>query len=980
MFLFLFLNELRAIEFCVYISSNKGCDPEATQIHIETTFNQNLLDLSDKIVSSNNITFKFLDSISSQYSSEYFNYLKIPASSTLSLIGVGSPKTIIFNSLFNFLGDINIILENITITEKKTHAILRASSLKMKRTKFEDITVSSSDVHTDIYSLSNVTVMATPKITINCSDSDTKINAKTKFKSDSFQVELNLIGCKGDMVSGCQFHGFRFELVNSESTIQLIPERCTMIIKVELETPNATLKLYKYLSSQTVFQSILTFKPKHELNVVSEYFPAFNEFYDLNIESTHPVNFYSHSDSNLVKFVLHNTNANFYFQQNSSSISEITARNTSISFNFENPNSELVINSINVNNSNVYSNLSSIIKPDKFTFRSSNFRGSYLLPKATTNLNDENATFENVLFNNDTLFSSTDYGKSDGKPFIFFDNLTKENEYNNRLAVMFYQTPGVDKTFNHQFCSKSELLCQVFHNETFVSQNSIKDYKAICVHENDSYCINYNFTQRYSKGCCSSPDLKNIGCNTEAFRPITKLSYDEISEKNLTKTEKFTLFIGDNMSDSLDLSYFTSSLVIDFKTNKKFTLKLSKIKSLTINNGELDLEADKIENCYLQNATITSHKIVKISNLYMDQRSEYNAHCIKADKIFLNEISPKRIICENDSIFVDQFRFTDTSVKITSNMSWNTMLKIRSPACQNLSIDNNQQNSILEIDSVIGDSPSFPVSPGGTVTFINVSGKIPIEFIITNDTQFIIPDIFTIKLPKIDLKKKLDILLDKDVYADEVFISSNNATIGKGKIIAKKATISSKSFLQRGNLVVSDIKVLEDAYALINLHPPEDPFNLEVYFSGAKVPYLLFGDPSKSLKGKITLKNTDTTPINLSRIQGEFNVDLVCISNSSCKNWKLELDVDKNSGLSAKCIKLDNDQVCMNIVKSNKKTWLKYFLITLGIVLFITLIILSVYIYAKMKRRRELKILNKIFDEKSIDTITHPINEDEDDY
>ncbi|EAX97225.1 hypothetical protein TVAG_196680 [Trichomonas vaginalis G3] len=348
-----------------------------------------------------------------------------------------------------------------------------------------------------------------------------------------------------------------------------------------------------------------------------------------------------------------------------------------------------------------------------------------------------------------------------------------------------------------------------------------------------------------------------------------------------------------------------------------------------------------------------------------------------SDNFHLIDCSPKEIKFSDDSIYVDEYKFyKNYTVLIDNNLPWRTNIVLSEQAPGNLKLVNKNPNSVITIESLNSNlTNSLVIEPGCPIAFSNVVGEISIKFKITSPSQFIIPEKFNVKFKSIEILNELDILTGNEIEVDDLKVS-NTEIVPSGSISTQSVLFDSQNYNEVGCFKANVVNTTEDSFFRADLMGTDD-VHIYIPIKSTSIPYMQF--TSNNQKGHIYFvidDNDNYIPHNLTE---EFKILVLNIENSSCKNWKIHVS-QAIKYITARC---DNDYPDMYIFIERvqpAKIWITIVIALCSVIVFISLVFASLYIYAKLKRKMELNYLNRLYEEKSFEAINQSLLPEAEEY
>ncbi|EAY09527.1 hypothetical protein TVAG_102760 [Trichomonas vaginalis G3] len=826
--------------------------------------------------------------------------------------------------------------------------------------------MSVEDISSDLISLKSISNLQASNFKI-IYDSNANINKTTvSLQLDSSQVNIDIINVTGNVSFGAQFQGLKISLEN-DNKIQLNVFKCHVDLNFYMITPHSTLKIWQYFVSQAMLKSFIHFNLVEPTNIIASRFPVHSilnhgispqhvQFY---VHSTNDINYMSEYMSNLVHFDLKNSNANFILA-NLSYLQYLNASNSNITFNNVDKMNFMIF-STKLSNSNIYTGENNVLVMIDLDFYKSNYYGNYYMMR-NFRFTGGFSYFQNVTISE--FISITFAGHSSAMSLQidnFHDGSEKYFNFNIKSSTKYYR---------NIICSKQKNFMQ---KETmkFIDSDTIKFYD-ILYHESENegnYCIDLNRTDdgNYKE------HLKLCFVDSFYFCPDNYIIDDNLQKYHPNESSIVDIYISNQSVHTIDLSDCHQDVRIEWENAEldklDLNIKGTSFKSLKLIGINAYFNNDiNIGTVSLIHSDIYSNFSVSVTEMKFDTYSDFRSTNYTIKGYELLNYSPKNISFENDGIIIDDRRFRRSqTITIDNNLPWITEINLNSQSPGNVFLKNNHPNSVIIIDSRNSSAvESLRIDPCGTVAFRDVAGKIPINFTISSETQFIIPENFSVEFDQIEIMNPLNLLLDNNIKVSNIKISQAGRVIG-GTLNTHDLYLDSSDYLNVGTFSADNINFSENAFARLTYNPDESG-NIIIPFNSSSIPYIEM-DLQESKKGEIEFVATDTQQIAVSSSIKDFKVIVLKLSKSKCKNWKTKISskstFDIGSIIDTSCV-IENKQAVFYLVKKqNMKTWLKIVIIISSVVGFILLVTFSVCVYAKIKRRIELKYLNRIYDEQS---------------
>ncbi|EAY05593.1 hypothetical protein TVAG_300750 [Trichomonas vaginalis G3] len=741
-------------------------------------------------------------------------------------------------------------------------------------------------------------------------------------------------------------------------------------MKINMITPNATLKLCQYFISQTVLDSAIYFILTEPTKIIAENFPG-NSLRKGGLSTQH-VQFYVHAvndiifdsktSQHLIFFDLQNSNVVFNLITESF-IQHLIATDCNITINKEDSDYSALFIFANIKRSNIYTGEGNTAGFIFLNISNSYLYGNYHL-FTDLRYSGSYSYIQNLYIKENSFITFAQAQKNS----LQIDNFIEGTETN----LVFKIRSGSDY-YSNFICSKQKDFFK-YPSLRFPDADSIKVYEVIS-HESEqkgNYCIDLKRVDnnRYKEHLKICIPMNGNNCKSGYINTAT------LEDSYPNESSSVNIFITSNSTKTLDLSECHSDVTIEWieSNSSKLSLDIKGSPFRTLHMIGIDAHFNNDVNSdevILENSNINSKYIFSTLDMKFDQSSSFLNSDYKVEAYELLNYSPKKINFEDDLIQIDEIEFLNKhTVIINNDLPLDTEINLNSQSPSNAILFNSNPLSIIKIDSNIQLShEKMKIFPCGIVVFRNASGKIPINFNISSETQFIIQENSNIEFDSIVINDKLILLPEHDIKVPYVEMRQSGKVIS-GSVRTNNTFIESSNYTNVGDFSSETIEISEYAFAKVS-YSPVGKAKIRIIFSSTSIPYI-YMNYMGSNKGEIEFSPSEDIDISPNIV--DFKVPVLKISNSNCKNWARNFGPNKtNPIIDAICV-MEGNFTVFYIIKTPKfATWMKVLIIASALIGMILIVIGSFIIYAKLKRRKELKYLNKIYEEQSLDSSLNEI-------
>ncbi|EAY10068.1 hypothetical protein TVAG_329550 [Trichomonas vaginalis G3] len=974
MVIFLLFAISNCISCCIYTKSENLCPKDDIKVPIHNYSDWD--DLKRKIENDTVVIFNIADSIVQD--NTFFDTIRLGFSCNFSIVGLNQDTKLKFDALAYYFS-YDITLMNIMIYMNSFH--LSAKDLILINTKFnleKEFLISCNSISSDLTSLPPYLNLQTSKFQIISNSSVENIQSTIEFKSISSNVDIDIINSTENIDFGAVFRGFSI-LLGKDNKIQINPFQCSVNMTINMIAPNRNLILSKYFISRAIHDSSIHFNLIEPTNVYAVNFRSNNfDYYLIDhqnvqfyVHAFNDINFESNIKPNLINFDLVNSNATFEFSNNSY-IQRLDSFNSNITFistQHNNYKVELVYSDIR--KSTIKSSEIVVGLNNGANFSNSYFYGHYVLDGINFRCSGVHSYFQNVeIVNNMTMTFAHPTNNT-----LQIDNFINDSQKNLGFVLKSGST-----YYSNFICS---------HQKDFIKNNRIRfSYEDsimiydILNHESETkgeYCI----------------DLKRIDNNQ--YKENLKMCHVQSSNKNCpsqyiqnmnfdkyyaNESSSVNIFFVMNNADTIDLSQCHKNVAIEWINSNSSQLDLTIIGTSFITLELIGINAYfsneiECETLILRNSNVNSK--FSADEIKFDQSSSFIKDNLITTKYELLNYSPKIISFEEETIKIDHMSFINNeTITIDNNLAWNTEINLNYQSPGFLNLINTNPRSYIIINSMNPSATNkLKIDPCGIVAFRSITGKIPIIFSISSETEFLILNNDTIYFDNITINNSLNFVLGNEINVLNLRIDPSGH-IESGFVVGDEVSFGYKNYQYIGNVSISQMNF--DQFSLLNIiYKPKKAAKLEINLSATSIPYIEM-EYYGSIKGKIDFNLVDDEIFGVNNNIADIKVPVLKITNAKCKNWKMNNQFKKEKLIDIECMTENNITTFYIARKHILDNFTKAIIIIISIACFGFLAYGAFTVFVKLKRKSELKYLNKIYEEQSTEQSLPEKSDDSDAY